>query len=324
MTTYDRVFITGALGFVGRALADRYRSQGAEVVGVDISADAALGVVAGDTSETGPWQDAAAGCDLVVHTAALVTNTATDQRAWEVNVLGTRRALDAAIRGGARRFLHFSSVRAYSDVDFPDRVDETHPVRTDGHSYVDTKVASEQVVLQAHAAGEVACTVVRPGDVYGPGSRPWTLWPATAIAMDFFFLPDDGLGVFSPVYIDNLVDGVVLAAASADAAGQVFNLSDGVGVSNLDFFGHYFRMFGMEPALLPAEEMRRRYDEIARLEIEAGNQPSLNGEVVDYFERRGTYSIEKAQRVLGWEPVIDLAEGMRRTEHWLRESGLLG
>ena len=60
------------------------------------------------------------------------------------------------------------SVRAFSDVDFPDGVDESWPVRPDGHQYVDTKVAGEQVVLQAPAAGEVDATVVRPGTCTAP------------------------------------------------------------------------------------------------------------------------------------------------------------
>ena len=91
---------------------------------------------------------------------------------------------------------------------FPDGVDEQHPVRTDGHRYVDTKIASEQVALQAHAGGEVDVTVIRPGDVYGPGSKPWTIWPLMGLAGGFFAVPAEP-GVFSPVYVDNLVDAVV-------------------------------------------------------------------------------------------------------------------
>lgn len=89
------------------------------------------------------------------------------KRFWEVNVLGTRHAVEAAARTGADRFVHISSVTAFS-FQFPDGVDERYSLRTNGSPYVDTKVASEQVVLQAHAAGEVDCTVIRPGDVYGP------------------------------------------------------------------------------------------------------------------------------------------------------------
>ena len=319
----DQVFITGAAGFIGRTLAGRYRSLGAEVRGVDASADEAAGIVAGDVSEAGPWQDHARGCDLLVHTAAIVNNSAPLQRCWEVNVLGVRRALDAAVAGGVGRVVHLSSVRAFSDLDFPDGVDETHPVRPDGHRYVDTKVASEQVALQAHAAGEVDVTVIRPGDVYGPGSIPWTLWPVTGMTSGSFFVPDDGEGIFSPVYVDNLVDAIVRAAELPEAAGQVFTISDGIGVTNADFFGRYAAMLGIDLPMLPADEIRDRFQAIEEADVAAGRPPGLNAETVDYFLRTGTYSIAKARRVLGHEPRVDLDEGMRRTQAWLREVGLL-
>ena len=211
----ETALITGASGFIGRTMTARLRSQGVSVRGVDILADGEGGIVAGDVGVAGAWQDAAAGCDTVIHTAAIVSNAASAADAWRINVLGTRNALDAAVRAGSKRFVHFSSVRAFGDVGFPDRVEERHPVRPDGHTYVDTKIASEQVVLQAHAAGEIECTVIRPGDVYGPGSRPWTILPVEAIAAGRFFLPAMGRGIHSPVYVDDLVDGVLLAARVA-------------------------------------------------------------------------------------------------------------
>src|SRR5687767_10859660 len=140
---------------------ERYRAEGAEVTGMDISGDDELGVIAGDLTGHGAWQDAAKDADVVIHTAALVGMGPDEDTSWRVNVAGTRNALDAAARGGARRFVHFSSIVAFG-FDFEGTVDERHPVRANGVPYVDTKVASEQVVLQAHAAGEVECTVVRP------------------------------------------------------------------------------------------------------------------------------------------------------------------
>jgi nucleoside-diphosphate-sugar epimerase len=319
-----RVFITGARGFIGNALARRYRTLGAEVFGVDLAADADTAVLAGDISHPGPWQLHAAGCELFIHTAAVVSNAADFDRCWRINVLGTRRALDAAVRGGARRFVHFSTVRAFSDVGFPDGVDERHPVRTDGNPYVDTKIAAEQVVLQAHAAGEIPCTVIRPGDVYGPGSRPWTVLPVQLIKARRFALPAMGRGVFSPAFVENVVDGVVLAASKAAAAGAVLTISDGVGVSCAEFFGHYYRMLGRRgPVVLPtriALSLARANAAAARL---ARRETELNETSVLYLARTGTYSIARAHELLGYEPQVDLDEGMRLTEEWLRRQGLL-
>ncbi|HST70348.1 MAG TPA: NAD-dependent epimerase/dehydratase family protein [Solirubrobacterales bacterium] len=320
----SRVFVTGASGFIGRALAARLRGGGAEVRGVDLVADEAAGVIAGDVRAPGEWQQAMGGCDVVVHTAALVSNAAGLEASWRLNVLGTRLALEGAARAGASRFVHFSSVRAFSDVDFPDGVGEEHPVRTNGNPYVDTKVASEQVALQAHAAGEVPVTVIRPGDVYGPNSRPWTVLPLAEIRANRFALPAMGRSVFSPVYIENLVDGVLLTIDEPRAAGQVYTLSDGVGVTTREFFGHYFRMLGKRgPICLPTPValFLAKLNEIAYRFRDGTTE--VNPDTIRYMTRRGTYSIEKARRELGYEPRVDLAEGMARTERWLREQRLI-
>lgn len=313
------ILVTGASGFIGRALADGLRERGAEVRGVDLRADPERGVVAGDVTLPGPWQDRARGCDVVVHTAAIVSMRRGLNAFWRANVLGTRHALDAAARAGARRFVHLSSVTVFG-FGFPDGVDERHPLRPNGVPYVDTKIASEQAVLQAHAAGEVECAIVRPGDVYGPGSRPWTVLPVEALLARRLVLPAMGRGIFSQVYVDDLVEGIVLAAERPEAAGHAFTLTDGAAVETREFFGHYARMLGRRrvPALPtgPAVALAG----IAGL-VDRGGE--VNAAAARYLARRGTYSIARARSLLGYRPAIALAEGMERTGAWLRAEGIL-
>jgi nucleoside-diphosphate-sugar epimerase len=319
-----RVTVTGASGFIGRALAGRLRDQGHTVGGVDLHADPAAGVVAGDIGTDGAWQDEVGRSDLVVHTAAVVSNAVGGAGQWRINVAGTRRVLEAAVRGRATRFVHLSSVRAFSDVHFPDGVTEDHPVRPDGNPYVDTKIAGEQVVLQAHAAGLIDATIVRPGDVYGPRSRPWTVLPVRLIRKNLFLLPARGQGIFSPVYVDDLIDGLLLAAGSPAAAGQVFTLAGGIGVPCQEFFGHYYRMLGKRgPLCTPTGLAVAAASAAARAAALTGRATEINATSMRYFTRTGTYSIAKARRMLGYEPVVDLAEGMARTGRWLRAAGLV-
>lgn len=320
-----RVFVTGANGFIGRALARRYRELGAEVRGVDIVADATWNVVAGDMRELDLWRSHLDGCDLVVHTAAVVSMVAPMHVAWEVNCNGTRRLLAACGEAGAGRFVHLSSVAAYG-WDFPDGVDETWPLVTNGNSYTDTKITGEHAVLAAHAGGEVDCTIIRPGDVYGPASRAWIVEPIRAIRARQFLLPDRGCGIFSPVYIDDLVDGIVAAAGLDQGAGQVFNLTSGVGVSCAEFFGHHWRWVGKQGAIpsLPTGLAIALAEAGAGLARLAGRPTELGRGTIGLFSRRGTYSIDKARRLLGYEPKIALAEGMQRSEAWARSAGILG
>lgn len=314
-----RTFVTGASGFIGRALTDRLRAAGHETRGVDLRPDPANDVVAGDVATPGPWQDHAAGCDLVVHTAAIVSLTLEDPAAvWRANVLGTRHALDAAVRGGAQRLVHFSSVTTFG-FDFPDGVDETYPVRPTGVPYPDTKIASEQVVLQAHAEGRLPVTVVRPGDVYGPRSGAWAVLPTRLIKARRFTLPDGGRGTFSPVYVDDLVEGVVAAATEPKAAGHVLTLSGGIGVPNRDFFGRYADAAGTRLLTLPTPVAKAGAAVLQRV----GGDPDVNPRAVEYMTRRGTYSIAKAADLLGWRPQVPVEEGLERTVAWLRAEGLL-
>jgi nucleoside-diphosphate-sugar epimerase len=317
------IFLTGALGFIGRAIADRYAAEGWQVRGVDLVADPERGVVAGDVTAPGPWQDHADGCVVFIHLAARIGSGGTHDEYWPINVASTRHALDAAVRGGARRFVHTSSIVTFGNV-FPDGVDETHPVRPTGMPYTDTKIASEQVVLAAHAAGEIPCTIIRPGDVYGPRSRPWVVMILDAIRSRQFLLPARGRGIFSPVYVDNLVDGYVLAASVPGDEGQIFTITDGIGVETREFFAHHHRWLGVKgPRTVSTPVALALAGTSARVLRIAGRETEITPNAVHYLARPGTYSIDKARSVLGYEPVVDLAEGLERSRAWAEREGLL-
>lgn len=314
-----KVFITGASGFIGRVLAGRLRADGHEVGGVDLVADPAAGVVAGNVAVAGPWQDRAQGCDVVIHTAAYVgLRVERPREVWEANVLGTVHALEAAERAGAR-LVHFSSVTVFG-FDFPDGVDERHPVEPVGVPYIDTKIASEQVVLQAHGEGRVEAVVIRPGDVCGPGSG-WAVRPATLIRDRRLVLPAGGRGIFSPVWVGDLVDGVVRASTAPEAAGQVITLSGGIGVTNREFFAPYAELVGRRLLTLPAPLALGMAGVVQQASRLRPGDNDVNPRAVRYFLRRGTYSVAKARRLLGWEPRTGVDEILRRTLDWLRTQG---
>ena len=319
----ERVLVTGAAGFIGRALVERFRELGSEVRGVDVielDDDAHLGA---DLTEPGGWQSHADQCDLVIHTAAVVGMYSSREGYWETNVAATRHVLDAAIAGGAKRFVHLSSIVVYG-FDFDGEVDERTPVRPNGVHYVDTKIASEQVVLEAHAEGEIPCTIVRPGDVYGPGSRPWTTEPVQLLKARQLILPAGGRGLHSPVFVEDLVDGIVRASSAPEAAGRIFILTGSERPTIGEFFAHYSRMLGIaEPRTAPTRVVR----EIARaMDLAAkvrGRRSEATPGAIDYLTRRGSYSIERARDTLGYQPAHDLNAGMEKTEEWLRAAGVI-
>ncbi len=317
-----RVVITGAAGFIGRALLQRFRELGSQAVGIDLQGDAAAGIAAGDTTQPQSWAQHLQGADLVIHTAALVSNVAPRDAVWRVNVLGTQRVLQAAVAAGVQRLVFVSSITVWGD-DFPDGVTEDDPPVIQGRPYADSKIAGEAVVLAAHAAGRIDVTVVRPGDVYGPGSRPWVLTPLEVIRKRQAILPDGGRGIFTPVYIDDLVDGVVLASCRDAGRGQVFTITDGYGVTNREYFGRLAAMVGGRVHTVPRRPGIALAVAVGALERSLGRPSELSAATAGMMLRRGTYSIAKAGRMLGYQPLIDLDTGMARTRQWLAAQGII-
>jgi nucleoside-diphosphate-sugar epimerase len=156
--------------------------RGAQVIGLDVAEAGrerveALGaeLALADVTERSSVERAlSGGIDAVVHAAALVTDWATMEECVRVNVGGTANVLGAARAAGASRAVHLSSVAVYG-YDDPSEQSEGAPRRAVGIPYLDTKSASDRLACRDGAV------VVRPGDVYGPGSQPWTVRAAARI-----------------------------------------------------------------------------------------------------------------------------------------------
>ncbi len=306
--------VTGASGFIGRALVDHLRADGWTVAGVDLVADPPRGTVAGDVSMPGIWRHVLAGADVVIHTAAKVgmPSPPDPEGYWRVNVGGTTNVLDAAVRGAAKRVVVLSSVVVFG-LDFPDGVDEDAPVRPTGVPYTDSKIATEVAALSTHAAGLTEVVVVRPGDVYGPGSI-WVEEPIAMLRSRTFVLPERGQGIFSPVYVDDLVRGLVAAATGPRAAGRTITLSGGVGVTAGDFFDRVAALVGAGPVpKLPTPVLLAAAGAAGLGARAVRRSTNLSPAAIHYLaDRRGTYSIARAADLLDWRPEVGLDEGMAR------------
>jgi nucleoside-diphosphate-sugar epimerase len=104
----------------------------------------------------------------------------------------------------------------------------------------------------------------------------------------------------------------------------VITVSGSGPVSSREFFAHYFRMLGKRgPLCLPTPVAVAGARVAGAAERLRGKRTEINAASMRYLARPGGYSIEKARRLLGYVPAVDLDEGMRRTEAWLREQGLL-
>jgi nucleoside-diphosphate-sugar epimerase len=318
-----RVFITGATGFIGSALALRLSQNGARVAGLARNPAkaaflerAGVDVIQGDVTDLARMRRVIAGAEVVFHLAA----AAGFRKASvidEVNVRGTGNVLGAARAAGVARFVHVSTMSVYG-YDRQGAVDEEVALRPTGDPYGDTKAVGERLALKSG----LPVTVVRPAQVYGPRSAPWTL---RMLALTRWFVPlvGDGSGACHPIYIDDLIDLLVLAGSHPEAPGQIFNGSPDPPSSWRDFLGAYGRMHGHQrflriPRWLLAAPLAA-LDPALRL---TGRRVPLRN-MLRFMTGQVTFVNRKARELLGWEPRVSLEKGMRRTEAWLRAEGYL-
>lgn len=315
-----KILVTGGTGFIGKEILRAYRARGIEAVGVARHPNAALGVFAGDVSDPAPWAHHLEGCDIVYHTAAVVSLVEKRDVAWTINVKGTQRVINESANRGVRRFVHVSSVAAMG-FESDEGADETWPLMPNGNTYTDSKIAAEHAALSAHASGKIEVTIIRPSDVYGADSA-WVREPLNMMRARQFVLPNEGKGHFSPIHVDDLVAGTVLAGESPKGAGEIFILANG-GVTTHEFFTYHWHWLGREgsPPALPARALKALASAGGGLARAIGAKTEMGPGAIAILCRPGGYSTKKAQHVLGFAPRITLAEGMAAVEAELKGRG---
>jgi nucleoside-diphosphate-sugar epimerase len=315
-----KIGITGAAGFIGRALAERARRAGHEVTGLD-RAGGGFATHVGDINDLDLLHRFCRGLDRVYHTAAIVQESGAWADFFRINVLGADSVALVAREHGVREIVHLSSVMVHG-FDFPEGVTEDGPLDPADNPYCATKILSEEALLRHHDPGRFDVYLIRPGDVYGPGSVPWTLRPLAMMKRGRWIHADGDHAILNHVYVDNLLDGIELVLARR-ASGTPFIITDGVRTTTRAFFGHYERMLGLRPSPNIPRALALPLGALAGRALAALGRPAeVNREAVRYMLRRACYGTGKI-RALGFEPAIDLAEGMARTQRWLEREGLL-
>ena len=318
----NKVLITGANGFIGNTLMRYYKQQGTAVIGVDLHGNGD-DIIQGDIANPETISHLLEQCDVIVHTAALVSNAMKDSDMWRVNVLATRNLIAAAKHHKVRRFVQISSIVAYGNT-AQGELDEDYPVHADGGSYVLTKLASEHAVLAAQASGGIEVVILRPGDVYGPGSRPWIIAPLEAIAKNQFMLPAKGEGFFRPVYVDDLIRGIDLAVRHPEAAGEIFNLSCEGYITTKEYFASHYQWLGKKGPMLVSTKVALAVSAIASKVADLmGNLNEASPATVAQLATKSWFSIKKAERILGWKPEISFEEGIKRSHQWAKDKNLV-
>ncbi len=322
------VLVTGATGLIGRAVIRRLLAEGSTVRALardPARAGALLGaevdIAPGDMTDPARLRSVVQGCHAVFHFAAVLNEFQPPQFYRSVNVEGTRALAEAALAAGVERFLHASSVAVYG-LRASGRIDESSPRVPCGDSYGDTKLEAEELIRRMAAERGLPAVIVQPTQVYGAGDRAWTSRPIELIRARRMLLVDGGRGLVSPIYIDDLAEGV-LAAARAGRAGRSYILCGPATISIRELFDAYARMLGSKDGfpsvpLWLAVGLAGLAEAAARLR---GGKPVFRRVEIRRSARRADFDGTRAREELGFTARVALEEGMRGVAGWLRSQG---
>ncbi|RMH38006.1 MAG: NAD-dependent epimerase/dehydratase family protein [Deltaproteobacteria bacterium] len=325
-----RVLVTGATGFIGRRLVGRLRDEGVDVRALALPDEPAGGlgpveVVRGDVVDAGSVRAAVRGVGCVYHLAAVVTDWGDEDVFRRVNVDGTRNVIDAAADAGCGRVVVASSIVCYGTGLLGDVCDEVATPREYGIGpYSRTKREAEEVALDAHAFGRVPVAVVRPGNVWGPGSRLWVGEIVSALRRGLAPLIDGGAGDAALAYVDNVVDVLVRAGRADDAPGRIYNAADGEGITWRQYLDDLARAAGVPPPRrsIPAAAATVAASALERLwrVRRRADRPLLTREAALLLRSRARVAIDRARRDLGYEPLVRYRDGMARVARALQDN----
>lgn len=331
--------ITGGTGFIGRALVSRLLENGNKVMlltrnarRVNNSLKGKVEVLEADICGSTLLENLEPrlqDINTFIHLAASLDYFGDRKKLFRVNVEGTINLLSRAERKGIKRFVFISSIEAMGTIgkeDIP--ADETFnckPVSTYGES----KLEAEKRVRRFADERNLNTPILRLGNVYGPGSPAFIIPIANAILMkDNFlkFLPVYEDRYLHPVYIEDVVDGILKAAQKSDTCGTYV-----IAGEKYVTIGTLFNLIAQELNVdIDLQFKKRSIKEELYLDFRKKIQRlRKRADLLTYFmagegERiHRAYSIEKAKRELGYSPKVNLEEGITKTIEWATKECLL-
>jgi predicted dehydrogenase/nucleoside-diphosphate-sugar epimerase len=249
--------ITGATGFIGGRLAERLLEQGSQVRCLVRNYGAAVRLARlpvdirrVDLADAATVSAAIEGADFVFHCAY-------DSRSRPQNLAACNNLAAASLAHDVKRFLLTSTFSVYEPFPVGSLTEDT-PDGDRRWVYTRTKLELEHTVLAATRTQGLQGTILQPSIVYGPFSRPWTNAPADMLLYGTVVLPNSGEGLCNALYVDDLIDAMIIAAIKPTAIGERFVISGPETVTWRTFFERFAEALGTAgPQYRPADQIAR-------------------------------------------------------------------
>jgi nucleoside-diphosphate-sugar epimerase/2-polyprenyl-3-methyl-5-hydroxy-6-metoxy-1,4-benzoquinol methylase len=328
-----KVLITGGTGFIGSRLALRCfeKGQTVRILGQEnnnteetnrrLVEQEGAEVLLGSVTEREKVREALQDVNVVYHLAAAQHEAnVPDQVFWDVNVTGTRNLLEESLNVGVKRFVYGSTIGVYGSA-LDGELDEDAPPRP-ANIYGITKLEAEKVV-QSYK-DNLPAVIIRISETYGPGDRR-LLKLFRLINKNAFFMIGNGKNLHHPIYIDDLIDGLLLAAKSEEAVGNIFVLPGKDALTTNDMVAAISEVLEASGAkfrapLFPFLTLATILETVCK---PFGIQPPLHRRRMDFFRKTFVFAGEKSRNVLKFSPKFTFKEGALETARWYASMGYL-
>lgn len=326
-----KVLVTGGTGFTGKALVRRLLNEHHSVVVLDYKEghktdqlrEWGADVVIGSVTDAKVVETAIEGIDAVQHLAAAFRELNVPNSHYrDVNVGGTRKVLDAAVEAGVKKFVYCSTCGVHGNVKNPPAAEDA-PINAADY-YQQTKYDAEPLVKEYQSKG-LSTTILRPAAIYGPGDPERFHMIFKRVASGVFPMFGSGKTLYHPLYIDNLVQALMLAMEPGRGDGEEFLIADDEFMSIEDLVKKVGDAIGTDVVvrhypIWPLIVAGHVFEKVCKpLRI----APPIFPRRVDWFRQNRAFSIDKAKEQLGYDPQVGIDEGLRKTYEWYVAEGML-
>lgn len=326
-----KVLVTGGTGFTGKALVRRLIDQGHEVIALDYQEglktdelrEWGAKVVIGTVTDREKVEECIQGVDIVHHLAAAFREmNVPNSYYWDVNVQGTRNMLEAAFKQGVKKFIYCSTCGVHGNIDNPPGGEDA-PINAADY-YQQTKYEAEPLVMEYFKKG-MKTAILRPAAIYGPGDPERFFMIFKRVSKGVFPIFGDGRTFYHPLYIDNLIDAFMLAMEDGKGEGEAYLIADEEFLGIEELVKKTARALGVPVKtphypiwpLIIAGHVCEKVCKPLRI------TPPIFPRRVDWYRQNRAFDISKAKRELGYQPSVDLDEGLKRTAAWYRSEGYI-
>jgi nucleoside-diphosphate-sugar epimerase len=322
--------VTGAAGFLGSHLTELLVEAGERPrvlvrpgEGITAVAESDVDIHSGELGDGAALEAALSGVDRVLHCAACTGPWGSEREYQRTNVRGLETIMRTAVVAGVRRVVHVSSITVHGN-DVRGWADESTPFREEPNPYSRSKLAGERLLERMIREEGAPATIVRPGWIYGPRDRASFARIARMMEKGRMTMVGGGENHLPLIYVRDAARGVLLASEALQAEGRAYLLVNDEPVTQLDFLAAV-------AAELDAPIPTRRVPYRLALQLGAAAEaaarlartrrpPPVMRYGMQMLGGDNRFIVARAREELGFEPLVDLAEGVRRSVEWYRRS----